>query len=51
MTKEELLTLIINYGDACEKFGDYQSVGNMIECKEIGRQIEKALDEIFSEKA
>ena len=32
MNYDELMELIEAYGDACEQFGDYQSVENMLNC-------------------
>ena len=35
----ELMELIEAYGDACEQFGDYQGVENMLNCGKAKQKI------------
>jgi len=52
MTKKEyetLMNLIENYGDACEKFGDYESERNSEKCYDARKEIENFLKNFVKE--
>ncbi len=50
MTKEKLMSMIYEYGDLCETFGDYQSEENALKCNKLYDEILDAVEQIFAER-
>lgn len=50
MTKEMLIQMIKDYGEACEMFGDYQSKTNAKTAFDLKNSIIAEIEKIFAEK-
>lgn len=46
---KELMGLVDNHGNACENFGDYQTIKNADVCIEIRKEIETRLRALLAE--
>ncbi len=51
MTKEMLIQMIRDYGEACEAFGDYQSTDNGQTAAILENNIIAEIEKIFAERA
>lgn len=50
MSKEILIEMIKEYGEACEAYGDYQSKANADTAMSLEKDIIKEIEKIFSNR-